>query len=88
MRWFLVVLTVALAPTVVHAWEYGPRVERERLRIELRRGWNEAIRETRRTIAEARREMRRVRAEQRHAIREAMREARRAARDARRYLRW
>jgi hypothetical protein len=88
MRWFLVVATVALAPTVVQGWEHGPRYERERLRIELRRGWNEAMREARRAMTDARREMRRVRAEQRQAIREVYREARRAARETRQYFRW
>jgi hypothetical protein len=88
IRWLLVVTTLALAPTVVQAWEHGPRVERQRLRMELRRGWNDAMRETRRAMAEARREIRRARVEQRQAIRGVYREARRAAREARRYFRW
>jgi hypothetical protein len=88
MRWVLVISTLALAPTVVQAWGHGARVERERLRVEWRRGWDEARRQSRRAIAEARREIRRARLEQRQAFREAYREARRAARDAGAYFRW
>jgi hypothetical protein len=88
IQWLLVVTTLALAPTVVKAWEHGPGVEGQRLRLELRRGWNDAMCETRRAMAEARREIRRARFEQRQAIREAYREARRAAQEARRYLCW
>jgi ABC-type phosphate/phosphonate transport system substrate-binding protein len=88
-RWFLVVVTtLALAPTVVQAWEHGPRIARQRWCAEVRRGWREAMRDTDRALTETRREMRRVRMEQRQAIREAYREARQAAREARRYFRW
>jgi hypothetical protein len=88
IRWLVVVTALALAPTMVQAWEHGPRVETERLRMELRRGWYDAMRETRRAMADARREIRRARLEQRQAMREAYRQARRAAREARRYFRW
>jgi hypothetical protein len=88
IRWFLIVATVAFAPTVVQAWEHGPRVERQRIRAEVHRAWRHAMRDTRRALAEARREMRRAHLEHRRVIREASREARRAAREARRYFRW
>ena len=88
IRWFLVVTTLALAPSVLQAWEHGPRVERQRLHSALRREWCETVRATHRAIAQARREIQRARLEQRAAVRHAYREARRAALDARRYLRW
>ena len=88
IRWFLMVATLALAPTALQAWQHGPRVERQRLHNALGRGWCEAARETHRALAQARREIRRARLEQRAMLREASREASRTAREARRYLRW
>jgi hypothetical protein len=88
IRWFLMVMALAVAPTVVQAWEHGPRVERQRMRAEVDRAWRHAMRETRRALAEARREIRRAHLEHRQAIRAASREARRAAREARRQFRW
>jgi hypothetical protein len=88
MRWFLLVSTLALAPTIVQAWQHGPQAERHRLRMELRRGWNDAMRDTRRAVAAVRREMRRAGLEHRRAIREAYCEARSAARHAYGYFRW
>jgi hypothetical protein len=88
IRWFLIVAALALAPTVVQAWEYGPRLERLRLHNALRQGWCETVRETHRAIMQTRREIRRARLEQRAAVREAYRLALRTAREARRYLRW
>ena len=89
MRWLLVVVTsLAVAPTIVQAWEHGPRVERQRLHTELRRGWRDAIRETHRAVAQARREMRRACWLERRAMRAACRDARRAALNARRYVGW
>ncbi len=87
MRWFLLVGTLALAPTIVQAWQHGPQAERQRLRMELRRGWNDAMRDTRRAMAAVKREMRRARAEHRQAIRAAYCDVRSAARHAYRYLR-
>ena len=88
MRWLLVVAALAVAPTIVQAWEHGPRVERQRLHAELRRGWQDAIRETHRAVAQARREVRRAYWLQRQAMRAACRDARRAALNARRYVGW
>src|SRR4051794_3270177 len=53
IKWFLVVMTLALAPSVVQAWEHGPRIERQRLHAAFRRGWCETLRETHRAIAQA-----------------------------------
>jgi hypothetical protein len=88
MRWLLVVASLAVAPTVLMAWEHGPRVERQRLHAELRRGWHEAIRETHRAVAQARREVRRAYWLERQAMRAVCRDARRAALNARRYVGW
>jgi hypothetical protein len=88
IRWFLMVTALAVAPTVVQAWEHGPRFERQRMRAEVHRAWRHAMRDTRRALDEARREIRRAHMEHRQALREASREARRAAREARRHFRW